>query len=578
MPGVFKSPRVSDVKRGSSASSAKGAAGVFLIPNTGRFAPSTPLLGTNSLLSTQRNTMFLANPWFEKNHDFAERSLHKIPHLTPAMIKPFSFGVNMHAIQASRLATSVTLGIFSLFHTTRGLCGQVGDLYADQMSFALDEMSLDAGAEEDVARPSRWVGEVRRNNVSWIVEISMIQIDQTSNRVSVSVTIPSYWRSGIQAVALRDGGRWQVDSIQGLGNLEIEFRSPDIRLRVRNGPADGATGILSLVGSKSELFTRSVRFGAENENIAGQIIFPKREGRVPGVVIVPGAGNSSIEANPEYRFWGDFLAARGFAVLLFDKRGSGGSTGDWREVGFEPRAADLASGIRLLAYQPEVDSSNIATLSFSQGGWVALAAASQGAPLSQLIQVSTPTTTPFEADLYPIRNSGVAVGMTADQWDRYLAVWEFDVRTRAAGDTNPLWDSLVTLVAATNNEIGALANPYTLGTRGALGRLWYGKIAGFDPTPILDNLRIPVYWIYGEADTQSDVAVNLGALSQFDAQGTLLESQVFPGAGHGIAVAIGSDPPVYVSPPGFFKIILRRLFAFSGCLARGPILLRGCHE
>lgn len=49
-------------------------------------------------------------------------------------------------------------------------------------------------------------------------------------------------------------------------------------------------------------------------------------------------------------------SSHGYAVLVFDKRGTGASSGSWRDVGLEPLADDVAAAVKLLAARSEVDA------------------------------------------------------------------------------------------------------------------------------------------------------------------------------------------------------------------------------
>ena len=71
-----------------------------------------------------------------------------------------------------------------------------------------------------------------------------------------------------------------------------------------------------------------------------------------------------------YRSIGEYLVQRGFAVLLYDKRGVGGSTGDWESETFDERAQDVAAMVKYLQSRPEIDPNRIGLIGHSQGAYI----------------------------------------------------------------------------------------------------------------------------------------------------------------------------------------------------------------
>lgn len=449
--------------------------------------------------------------------------------------------------------------------------------------FAPAEASLQSSSREALppssgARPipdGRWVGEVGRGSDRWVVELRT-HADGPGLHTNAQVDLPTYWRSALPVRLEAGTGLWGTDSIPGLGRLSVHPVLAGLDVRVETGPAAGAVGVLRAMPQR-RYTERHVSFESDGIRMSGRLLTPVDGESLPGVVVVPGAGNSSVDGNPEYRFWGHFLASRGFAVLLYDKRGSGGSEGHWRSVGFEPRADDVVHAFDLLADDPRVEPSRIAALSFSQGGWVTLLATERGARFSHLIQVSSPSVGPFEADLHPIERSVRAAGATDAQWERWRVLWELDVRARSREDGGAAWDSFAVAVERMNSTEGALHAPYVPGTRGSQNRLWYGRIAPFDPAPILNDLTTPVLWIYGSADTQSDIEANVEVLRTADpGLDTLHTVRIFDGAGHGIAIPLPSAPPEYLSPPELFETVMDRLTRMAECDVYGAGPFLGC--
>jgi dienelactone hydrolase len=58
------------------------------------------------------------------------------------------------------------------------------------------------------------------------------------------------------------------------------------------------------------------------------------------------------------------------AVLGYDKRGVGGSTGDWNTASFEDLAGDVVAAFEYLKTRSDIRRDQIGTLGWSQAGWI----------------------------------------------------------------------------------------------------------------------------------------------------------------------------------------------------------------
>src|SRR4029450_10558925 len=81
-----------------------------------------------------------------------------------------------------------------------------------------------------------------------------------------------------------------------------------------------------------------VRFRSGAIQLAGTLIHPNSRGPHPAIILVHASGSEDREyVLPFARF----LIRRGIAVLGYDKRGVGSSTGAWRTASFEGLAGDV---------------------------------------------------------------------------------------------------------------------------------------------------------------------------------------------------------------------------------------------
>lgn len=143
-------------------------------------------------------------------------------------------------------------------------------------------------------------------------------------------------------------------------------------------PADGA-----------ELEALLIRPAATNEP-TGAVLFTGGSGTGDFDDYAGGLNRELVE---------EVFLPRGYAVLYFNKRGIGESTGNWRWGSIERRAEDTLAAVAYLRSLPDIDPGNIGLVGHSQGGWVVLHAAGLDPSLAFVVSLAGPTVSVREQDL-----------------------------------------------------------------------------------------------------------------------------------------------------------------------------------
>ena len=120
---------------------------------------------------------------------------------------------------------------------------------------------------------------------------------------------------------------------------------------------------------------------ADGTRLAGTLYIPEsRHGRLPASVMIHGSGPQDRDGYASIiAVLADQLASSGRVVLTYDKRGSGGSSGDGTRAGFDQLAADAEAGMMMLSKLKNVDPKRVGLAGSSQAGWVAARAVARGA-------------------------------------------------------------------------------------------------------------------------------------------------------------------------------------------------------
>lgn len=228
---------------------------------------------------------------------------------------------------------------------------------------------------------------------------------------------------------------------------------------------------------------------------------------VPGVVIVHGSG--PLTRN-DVRGDARRLTRLGFAVLSYDKRGAGASSGtyipgrlwgDTAEAVLRQLARDAAAFFDRLASERDVDSARVGFFGASQAGWIIPLAATRArhAPRFNVI---------LSGAAIPTGVEGYYSGLTGD------------------GQRAPqVTDSA---------EVRRLVQNFT-GHR------------GYDPTPVLGAARVPTLWLLGDRDESVPTFASVQVLDSIIASGNTLHTvRRYASANHSLRdVATGEPMPIF---------------------------------
>lgn len=127
--------------------------------------------------------------------------------------------------------------------------------------------------------------------------------------------------------------------------------------------------------------------------LSGTLHLPKGGKAMAAVVVAHGA-SSPLRTSPLYRHLIEMLPARGVAVFVYDRRGSGKSGGDLKTSDYPMLADDAIAAMRMLRADPRIDAKRVGVWGLSQGGWLSLLAAARDPQTAFAVSISAPVVTP----------------------------------------------------------------------------------------------------------------------------------------------------------------------------------------
>ena len=270
---------------------------------------------------------------------------------------------------------------------------------------------------------------------------------------------------------------------------------------------------------------REVTFRNGDVTLAGSLLVAPDSGRRPAVVFIHGSGAEGRWAS---RFLATKLAERGVAALIFDKRGVGKSSGDWRTATLEDLAGDAAAAVALLRQDPRIDPRRIGVHGHSQGGTIAPMVAARSPDVAFVIASAAAGTPTDSTEIYSVLNSVYPNAATAaDSADARAYTGEL-IAVAYHGKPRARLDELVSQFKG---------RPWFFAPPAPDASYWsFSKAFGeFQPLDWWRQVRVPVLLLYGAADQrvppQESAARIAGELLR-QTPGANVTVRIFPNADH----------------------------------------------
>jgi pimeloyl-ACP methyl ester carboxylesterase len=337
-----------------------------------------------------------------------------------------------------------------------------------------------------------------------------------------------------------------------------------------------ANGEIEFDGKKAHriLFdvTDIVFEGRGGTKLAGRLVLPKGNERIPIVVLVHGAERES--ARESYALQ-RLLPAENVGVFVYDKRGTGGSAGKYTQD-FETLADDAVAAMREAKRIAGARCARIGYQGGSQGGWVAPLAATR-APVDFVIVSFGLAVSVIDEDQEEVALEMRLKGHSKEEISKALevasaaeAVFESNFTkgferldaVRAKYHNEPWYKDL-------HGNYTHFILPYTATeAREKFKDSLPGTPFRYDPMPSLRAVKSPQLWVLGEDDLEAPSAETSRHIKTLIAEGKPITLAVFPHAEHGMTeYEIASDGERVSTryAPGYF--IMMRDFARNGQLS-----------
>ncbi len=256
----------------------------------------------------------------------------------------------------------------------------------------------------------------------------------------------------------------------------------------------------------------------EGNTLTGTLTIPAGEGPFPALVLVSGSGqqNRDEELMNHRPFWviADYLSRRGVAVLRYDDRGMGGSTGEVLNATSLDFSYDAEAAFDFLRNRKEINASQVGILGHSEGGIINFMVAERRPEVAFLVSLAGPAVNGIEVlkeqQAAILRAQGMSEEMV--QFSGNANAQLLDI-IEASSDREEADTLLRQLLKGwgyneelTEQTIGQMASP------------WMYYFLKYDPTDAIVKTTCPALLLNGSKDLQVLASQNLPAYERIIAE------------------------------------------------------------
>jgi pimeloyl-ACP methyl ester carboxylesterase len=323
-----------------------------------------------------------------------------------------------------------------------------------------------------------------------------------------------------------------------------------------------------------------VSFGHGDVNLAGTLTLPEGDGPFPAAILLTGSGQQNrdeeipiVPGYKPFRVIADHLTRHGIAVLRYDDRGVGGSTGDVANATTADFADDAEAALDYLLSRPEIDPEQIGLLGHSEGGMIAAMLAARRPDVAFAISMAGIAVSGYDTSIKQVERLALASGLSQQEAADAAALQKATLDLAVAQDWDALEAKITEIVTEQVESLpeerkAAIGDPQAVIQQQVAAQLqtiqspWYQFFLTHNVADEWAQVTVPVLALFGAKDVQVDAEQNRAALEAAlqKAGNDDLTVVVFPTANHLFQDAQSGAFEEYVTLapeflPGFLETI-----------------------
>ena len=248
-------------------------------------------------------------------------------------------------------------------------------------------------------------------------------------------------------------------------------------------------------------------------SLAGTLTLPSGAGPFPAAILIAGSGphdrDEDVAGHRPFLVLADHLTRKGIAVLRYDKRGIGKSTGNYDQATTEDFASDATAALDYLKSRKEINAKKIGFVGHSEGGLIAPMIASRSSDTAWVVLLAAPG---LKGEQIMLLQSEMILKAAGFDDERIARARDFSLQSyvlaRKERDPEVLEAKLTDLVDSTG--MSTTLPPTALKPQAKMMTSpWFRFFLDYDPMPALKKTQCPVLALNGDKDLQIASKENL---------------------------------------------------------------------
>jgi pimeloyl-ACP methyl ester carboxylesterase len=379
-------------------------------------------------------------------------------------------------------------------------------------------------------------------------------------------------------------------SATGLNLSKVNYKKPDISFELeipdRTAKFKGVVNNDSIKGSFSQAgleggfnLARGLKKEAVEEKIfkeeevtfkngditfAGTLSIPPKAGKHPAVVMITGSGpqnrDESVAGFKIFKVIADYLTTNGIAVLRYDDRGVGKSTGkSVNESTSEEFSTDVMEAIDFLKKRDDINENQIGLIGHSEGGLIAPMVAAKRSDVAFIVCIAGPSVNGAEIILEQTKLIMLAEGENREKVESDVADSRKVMSMFLNGASDEEIKEAIRKVKLEEYDKLSIEQKVKITDKNkwveddvknnfdAFNTPWMRYFLKYEPVPALEKTLCPALMYFGGLDLQVPVNQNEGPMrtALTKAGNKDFEIKVFEKANHLFQEATTGSPSEY---------------------------------
>lgn len=260
-------------------------------------------------------------------------------------------------------------------------------------------------------------------------------------------------------------------------------------------------------------------------HLEGTLTYPKGGGRYPTMVLVSGSGQQNrdeeIMQHKPFLVIADYLASRGIAVLRYDDRGVGASTGSLDNADTRLFAEDAEAMLQAVKRSKHVDTRRLGVGGHSEGGAIAPMVAARNKDVGFVVMLAGQGCTGLDVLLQQNEAIYRAMGVSEELLSARNACMR-ELFTMPAGSSQKDYKAVIARHTAgfSKEQVDSigLGKGVAAALKQQLDSRWMQTFLTLDPAEYLTKVKCPILALNGSKDLQVLPQPNIERIKELNPQ------------------------------------------------------------